>query len=193
MLKTCKRLDNDELLESNMAMAHYLRQLCDTPDKQEWLTDFLSSQSSLSPAVIFYNYQCEAKSICEAAKKAGRGKIWLINGESHDIPTAETVKPNDVIVAQYLSGGEGLNLQFCNYMVMYSYNYSYSTSTQARGRIRRIGQQKPQFFYYLRCDKTIEIAIEQCLKSKSDFAEVEWLASQGVNLDERKEEKTIDK
>lgn len=105
VLKTCKRLDNDELLDSNMAMAHYLRQLCDTADKREWLVDFLSSQSS-SPAVIFYNYKCEAESISECAKKAGRGKIWLINGETRDIPTAETVGENDVIVAQYLSGGE---------------------------------------------------------------------------------------
>lgn len=193
VLETSTKLpaDGGEFIDSNMGLAHYLRQLCDTNDKREWLADFLSSLSPSSPAVIFYNYQCEAESIQKICEKLGR-KVWLINGESHQIPTAETIGKGDVVVAQYLSGGEGLNLQWANYMVMYSYNYSYSTSIQARGRIRRIGQTKPQFFHYLECDGTIEQAIRKCLKAKSDFAEEEWLAGQSEIAKERSE-KPIDK
>lgn len=190
VLKTSHRLEPDEngetFIDSNMGLAHYLRQLCDTKDKQEWLSDFLSSLSPSSSAVIFYNYRCEAESIQAVCRKTGR-KVWLINGESHDIPTAETIGAGDVIVAQYLSGGEGLNLQFCQYMVMYSYNYSYSTSIQARGRIRRLGQSKPMIFYYLETKATIEQAIRKCLKEKSDFADEEWLASQSKICKERSE------
>lgn len=204
VLETSTRLEPNEngetFIDSNMGLAHYLRQLCDTKDKQEWLFDFLSSLSPSSSVVIFYNYRCEAESIQRVCKKAGR-KVWLINGQSHQIPTSETIGEGDIVVAQYASGGEGLNLQFINYMVMYSFNYSYSTSIQARGRIRRIGQTKPQFFYYLECDKTIEQAVRKCLKEKSDFAEEEWLASQSdlcagrvpVENSNKKERKTIDK
>lgn len=191
VLKTSTTLDG-EFLDSNMGLAHYLRQLCDTSDKQEWLSDFLSSLSPSSSAVIFYNYKCEADSIQKICEKNGR-KVWLINGQSHQIPTAETIGAGDIVVAQYLSGGEGLNLQFINYMVMYSYNYSYSTSIQARGRIRRVGQTKPQFYWYLECEHTIEQAIQKCLKNKSDFAEQEWLASQSDICAERAVENSTKK
>lgn len=174
VLKTSKTLDGDPL-ESNMALCHYLRQVCDTKDKQEWLTDWLTELSE--PAVIFYNYNCEAESIIEACKKAKKGKVWLINGQAHEIPTKDTIGKDDIIVAHYLSGGEGLNLQFCHYWLAYSPNYSFSTSIQARGRIKRIGQTRPMYFYYFDVENTIESDVYKALKNKSDFSEDVWMAS----------------
>lgn len=170
VLKTSKTLDG-EFLDSNMALAHELRQMCATKDKLNALSDLLQSLSS--PLVLFYNYTCEREQILDLAKKLGR-KVWRIDGEKHEIPKADTIGDNDIVLCHYLSGSEALNLQFVNYWLSYSYNYSYSTSIQARGRIRRIGQEKPQFFYYFKCEKTIEEDVEKALKNKSDFAAEEW-------------------
>lgn len=170
VLKTSRTLEG-ELLESNMELLHYLRQLCDTKDKSMWLEDLLGSLTT--PLVIFYNYTRERESILKVAKKMKR-KVWRVDGEKHEIPTAETIGQNDIILCHYLSGSEALNLQFCNYWLSWSYNYSYSTTTQAFGRIRRLGQTKPQFYYQFRCDDTIEVEIAKALSNKRDFAKEEW-------------------
>ena len=70
-----------------------------------------------------------------------------------------------------------MNLQFMHYWCAVSPNYSFSKSVQARGRIKRIGQKKPMFFYYLKAEGTIEDDIYECLKNKSDFSEKVWCAN----------------
>lgn len=171
VLKTCHTLEGD-LLESDMALFHYLRMLTNTKDKTEWLGDLLDSLPD-DPVVIFYNYTCERESILEVAKKAKR-KVWRIDGECHEIPTEETISKNDIILCHYLSGSEALNLQFCNRWVSWSWNYSYSTTKQSIGRIRRIGQVRPQFYYWLTEDGTVDDDIRKALKNKQDFAKDEW-------------------
>jgi SNF2 family DNA or RNA helicase len=90
------------------------------------------------------------------------------------------------VVAHYASGGEALNLQFMHYWCSISPNYSYSTSLQARGRIKRIGQTKPMFFYYLKAVGTIEDDIYACLKGKSDFSEKNWCKQLEEELTDKK-------
>ena len=170
VMRTSKTLDG-EMLESNMELLHYLRQMCNTKDKVVWLEDFLTSVNS--PVVIFYNYTCERETILELAKKLKR-KVWRVDGEKHEIPTADKIGERDIVLCHYLSGSEALNLQFINYWVSYSYNYSYSTTTQAFGRIRRLGQTKPQFYFQLRCDDTIEVEIAKILSNKRDFSADTW-------------------
>lgn len=175
------RLDrNGELLDTAMGMCHYLRQICFTKEKQDWLGDFIEGLGT--NCVFFCNYIEEEETVCEiAAKRLPKGaKIWRIDGKHHEIPTAETIGRYDIVVAHYLSGGEALNLQFMNYWCSVSPNYSYSTSIQARGRIKRIGQKKPMFFYYLKSVGTIEDDIYSCLRTKHDFSEKTWLADNGI-------------
>lgn len=180
-LKTSTAPDGT-IWDSNIAMHHGLAQMCCDTAKEKWIEDFFEGLTE--PALVFYNYKCEAEAIVRAAKKAGKHKVWLINGESHDIPTAETIGQNDVVVSQYLSGGEGLNAQYARYMVFFSYNWSYSTSKQAKGRIKRIGQEKPMFFYYLTTDKTIEEDKMKALQKKKDFSYQNWATEKGVWKDE---------
>lgn len=170
VMDTSTTLDG-EFLESNMALLHELRQMCATPEKLSALSDLLESLSS--PLVLFYNYTCERTQILELAQKLKR-RVWRIDGQVHDIPTADTIGEKDIVLCHYLSGSEALNLQFVNYWLSYSYNYSYSTSVQARGRIKRIGQDKPMFFYYFKCEGTVEEDVEKALKNKSDFAAENW-------------------
>lgn len=180
VIKTRVRLDNGELIESTPELCHHLRQICFSQDKQEWLADFVENLGT--NAIFFCNYIEEEDKVCEIARKVlpKGAKIWRIDGHHHEIPTAKEMGKYDIVVAHYLSGGEALNFQFMHYWVSVSPHYSYSTSEQARGRIRRIGQTMPMFFYYLWAEKTIEDDIYACLKAKSKFDEKIWAIKQGI-------------
>ena len=185
IMKTRTKEDG-EFIETTMGLCHYLRQICFTKEKQEWLSEFIEGLGD--NCVFFCNYIEEEEVVCEIAKKAlPKGtKIWRIDGKHHEIPTPDTIGKYDIVVAHYASGGEALNLQFMHYWCSISPNYSYSTSLQARGRIKRIGQTKPMFFYYLKSVGTIEDDIYACLKSKSDFSEKNWCKQLEEELTEGK-------
>lgn len=163
-----------EFLESNMALAHYIRQLCATKEKQEWLKDWLASTNE--SVVIFYNYTKEREDILSTL---GKRKVWRIDGQKHEIPNADTIGKGDVVLVHYQSGSASLNLQFIRYWISYSYTYSYTTFKQALGRIDRIGQDRPMTFYLLYCCDTIEEDIAKCLKNKKDFSERVWAEEHG--------------
>ena len=173
VIKTRKNKDG-ELLDTTMALCHYLRQMCFTKDKRQWISDFIEGLGT--NAVFFCNYIEEEDTVCEIAEKVlpKGARIWRIDGKHHEIPTAKTIGKYDIVVAHYASGGEALNLQFMNYFVAVSPNYSYSVSKQAEGRIRRLGQKRNMFFYYLKADDTIEEAVFGALRSKSTFSEKVW-------------------
>lgn len=178
-----RETEDGEYIETTMGLCHYLRQLCFTKDKQEWLSDFIENLGT--NCIFFCNYIEEEEKLCEIAKKVlpKGAKIWRIDGSHHEIPTAQTIGKYDIVVAHYLSGGEALNLQFMNYWVSVSPNYSYSISIQARGRIKRIGQTKPMFFLYLKAKDTIEEDIYNCLKNKADFSEKVWCHDNGLDIE----------
>ena len=181
------RLKEDgEFIETTMGLCHYLRQICFTKEKQEWLAEFIEGLGD--NCVFFCNYIEEEDVVCDIAKKVlPKGtKIWRIDGKHHEIPTPDTIGKYDIVVAHYASGGEALNLQFMHYWCSISPNYSYSTSLQARGRIKRIGQTKPMFFYYLKAVGTIEDDIYACLKGKSDFSEKNWCKQLEEELTDKK-------
>ena len=145
--------------------------------KQEWLADFIENLGT--NCVFFCNYIEEEDKVCEIAQRVlpKGAKVWRIDGKHHEIPALNTIGKYDIVVAHYASGGEALNLQFINHWCAISPNYSYSTSVQARGRIKRIGQKRPMFFWYLKSTHTIEDDIYACLKRKSDFSEKTWCAN----------------
>lgn len=173
--------EDGTLIETTMGLMHYLRQLCFTKDKQEWLKDFIENLGD--NCVFFCNYIEEEEGICEIANKVlpKGARIWRIDGKHHEIPTADTIGKYDIVVAHYASGGEALNLQFMHYWCSVSPNYSFSTSIQARGRIKRIGQKHTMFFLYLQAENTVEDDIYKCLKLKSDFSEKAWKAKLDEN------------
>lgn len=171
-----------EMLDTSGALCAELRRQCLTPDKIQWLSDFLESLGS--SVVIFYNFISTGDRIDAIAQKVlpKGSRVWRIDGKHHEIPKAHTIGKHDVVLCQWQSGSEALNLQFINYWVSVELCYSYSTAIQARGRIKRIGQVKPMFYYYLQTERTIEDAIMKCLKNKSEFADDVWLAEQGIEL-----------
>ena len=184
--KTLKtRLNGDgEFLDTPGALCAELRRQCFTKDKQEWVKDFVDGLES--GCVFFYNFIKTGDMLEEIMKKAlpKDAKIWRIDGKHHEIPTAETIGKKDMVLCQWQSGSEALNLQFLHYWVAVELCYSYSTANQARGRIRRLGQKHPQWYGYLLTESTIEQDILKCLKGKSEFSEKVWCASNNIEIKE---------
>lgn len=161
-------------IETNSGLRHYLRRMCASKAKMEWIKDFLDGLQE--SCVIFYNYVSEGDELEAMIKKIKSvGSIWRICGGKHAIPSKDTIGKKDVVLAQWVSGSNSLNLQFINYWVSVTPHDSYTTSKQARGRIQRIGAEKPKFFYYLRCDGTEEDNIYENLGNKRDFSTTAWV------------------
>lgn len=173
-----------EFLDTSGALCAELRRQCFTKDKQEWVKDFVEGLES--GAVMFYNFIATGDALEEIVKKAlpKGARVWRIDGKHYEIPTANTIGERDIVLCQWQSGSEALNLQFLHYWVSIEACYSYSTSIQARGRIRRIGQKWPQTYWYLKTECTIEDDIYKCLHDKSDFAESNWCISKGLIKEE---------
>ena len=173
-----------EFLDTSGALCAELRRLCFTKDKQEWVKDFVEGLES--GCVFFYNFTKTGDMLEEIIKKAipKGARVWRIDGKHHEIPKANTIGPHDMVICQWQSGSEALNLQFLHYWVSVEAHYSYSTSIQARGRIRRIGQKWPQTYWYLKTEGTIEDDIYDALKNKSEFSEKNWCISKGLIKEE---------
>lgn len=166
-----------EFLDTSGALVAELRRQCFTKDKQDWIKDFVTDLES--GCVFFYNYVSTGDKMAEIIQKAmpEKAKLWRIDGKHHEIPTADTFGPHDMVMCQWQSGSEALNLQFLHYWVAVELCYSYSTAIQGRGRIKRVGQQHPMFFYYLLTDGTIEQDVLDILKNKGEFSEKNWCLS----------------
>lgn len=182
VLKTRQRLGvegEEGFIDNPSALCHYLRQLSFSKEKQEWLKDFFSDTGENT--VLFFNYKATADIVEEIAKKTlpKGAKVWRIDGSRHEVPTAGTIGPRDIVITQWQSGSEALNLQFIHIWVSLEPCYSFSTSQQARGRIKRIGQKSNMLFLYLIADG-IEKDIYKCLKNKSDFKADVWALGQGL-------------
>ena len=183
VLKT--RMNNGgEFLDTSGALCAELRRQCFTKEKQQWIKDFVDGLES--GCVFFYNFIKTGDMLEDIMKKTlpKDAKIWRIDGKHHEIPTAETIGPKDMVLCQWQSGSEALNLQFLHYWVAVELCYSYSTANQARGRIRRLGQKHPQWYGYLLTEGTIEQDILKCLKGKSEFSEKNWCISNNIDAKE---------
>lgn len=188
--KTLKtRLNADgEFLDTAGALCAELRRQCFTKDKQEWIKDFVDGLES--GCVFFYNFIKTGDMLEEIIQKAlpKDAKVWRIDGKHHEIPTADTIGKKDMVLCQWQSGSEALNLQFLHYWVAVELCYSYSTANQARGRIRRLGQKHPQWYGYLLTEGTIEQDILKCLKQKGEFSEANWCISNNLIKEENVED-----
>lgn len=163
-----------ELIETVGGMCACLRRLCFTDAKKRWIKDFLETVGD--QVVFFYNFTDTGNELEELAKSVlpKGARVWRVDGQRHEIPTADTMGERDIVIAQWQAGAMGLNLQWMNRWVSVEPHYSYSISSQARGRIRRIGQTRPQFYYYMCCKDGIEKDVYKALGAKSTFAEDTW-------------------
>lgn len=177
-LEKTHTLPDGTFLDTPGAFAAACRRASFNKAKQAWLTDYLHDLDQ--PAVIFYALTQTGDTIEELALKSlpKSARVWRVCGGRHEIPTAETIGPRDVIICQWQAGSEALNLQFVSQWVAAEVCYAYWQAEQGRGRVRRIGQQASHIdYHYLKTNDTIDEAVYAALKTKSEFSEEVWYAT----------------
>ncbi len=123
--------------------------------------------------IIFYCYDYEL----EILKNAAYGEDVSIaewNGHKHQlIPKTDKW----VYLVQYTAGAEGWNCIETDTIIFYSMNYSYKIMVQSAGRIDRLNTPFVDLYYYrLKTNSPIDIAISRSLKRKQNFNENKFCA-----------------
>ena len=127
--------------------------------KDAALTDLLASSDG--KVVVFCNYRASVDRVAELCRKAGRRTV-VFDGRSKGETWRELQYGGaDVLVAQYQSGGTGLDLFASHTMIFFEPHQSALIYGQARARIFRKGQEQKCSYYILTTPGTIEDRVWQ--------------------------------
>lgn len=152
-------------IEETSKLAYTLRRVVNEDESKLKILDQILGD--FDKVIIFYNFNYELDMI----KKHLDGKIEIAewNGIKHqEIPNSEKW----VYLVQYLAGSEGWNCIDTNCIVFFSQTYSYKTLEQASGRIDRVNTHFQNLYYFhIRSNSNIDLAIKNCLKNKKKFNE----------------------
>ena len=156
----------DEPLRDMSALCYLLRRIVNT-DQQR--IDAVKRLVSEHPkAIIFYNFDYELEILRELGREL-EIPIAEWNGHKHQpIPIGSSW----LYLVQYTAGAEGWNCISTNVIIFYSQNYSYKIAVQAAGRIdRRNTPYTDLYYYHIRSNSSIDVAIYQALSRKKNFNE----------------------
>lgn len=124
--------------------------------------------------IIFYNFNYERELIQNFAKEH-HISIAEWSGHRHEeIPEKESW----IYIVQYTAGAEGWNCIETDTIIFFSQNYSYKATIQAAGRIDRLNTPFTDlYYYYLRSNSVIDLAIQKAFEKKRDFNEHRFMAA----------------
>ena len=112
-------------------------------------TILLDSIKTATPTIVFCNFRAEMDRVTAAATAAGAA-VFAVRGGGGPDAAGDAVKGSKqahadgkpvVIVIQIVSGGAGLNLQFCTRILFLTQHWNPAVVHQAVGRAVRIGQK----------------------------------------------------
>ena len=101
------------------------------------------------PTIVFCQFRDEMDRVMAAATEMG-GSVWTIRGGMGADGVGEAIRESReaalegrpvVVVVQIVSGGAGVNLQFCRRVLFLSQHWNPAVVHQAVGRAVRIGQR----------------------------------------------------
>lgn len=165
----------DKPIRQVSELCYLLRYICNTdPSRKDILKTIIIEHSRV---IVFYNFDYELDILRDIAKELNIACAeW--NGHKHmEIP--KTGKW--VYLVQYAAGAEGWNCTSTNVIVFYSQSYSYKTTVQAAGRIDRTNTPYTDlYYYYIRSNSPIDIAIYRTLKHKKAFNERSYCNGLGL-------------
>lgn len=163
--------ETNEPYQSAGELCYALRKLSNIDISKQ--TALLSLLVEHDRAIIFYNFDYELEIIKNLIEEYGYSYAeW--NGHKHQpIPKGN----NWVYLVQYNAGAEGWNCITTDTIIFYSENYSYKMMTQAAGRIDRMNTSFTDlYFYHMKSNSSIDIAIQRALKEKKNFNEGKFLS-----------------
>lgn len=130
---------------------------------------------TLPKAIIYYEFTSSLNQIEQVLKDGGK-KYVVVNGRCNTKKSTILIErfkyyKEIYLVIQCRSGNAGLDLTNTNNIIFYSLPESYIVFHQCKARIRRIGQLKECYYYYLICADTVEEHIYSTLKRKKSFTD----------------------
>lgn len=166
------RVYRAEELDNAPKLANALRRTI-IADRLGWVEDFLDGASGHT--VIFYNYIEEREAVLKIVPK--EMTIYRQDGEKHEIPSKPdwaNLPARSVTLAQYKSGGTGVEMTYADKLIYLSPTYSYADFSQSIGRVYRNGQTMPVTAYLLHTPDTIDADIWACIRRKKAFDVELW-------------------
>lgn len=153
-------------IEESGKLIYLIRKACySDPSRIDALNKIMKDKKC---CIVFYNFTYELNMLREYAEEnLIKYREW--NGEKHqELPEGESW----MYLVQYMAGCEGWNCTTTDTVVLFSQTYSYRTLEQACGRIDRMNTPFQDLYYYhLRSNAPIDIAVWRKLKDKKNFNE----------------------
>ena len=164
------QIDSAELIgDTQLTKRLRARQICSiySKDKYDAFLDLIASTKDR--LIVFYNFTEELNRLMAIAMAEGR-PCSVVNGFRKTLDAYESCD-DSITFVQYQAGSKGLNLQKANKIIYFSLTEKCDDWMQSQKRIHRIGQNRPCFYYILKCRNTVEERIHEALKRGVDYTD----------------------
>lgn len=121
--------------------------------------------------IIFCKYTHEIESICSVLGDKAVPFYGKLSRKKRNKNIESFSKDKQILVANKVCAGYGLNLQFCSYVIYYSNDWDYATRVQSEDRVHRIGQNENVHIVDICAKGTLDGRILDCLENKENLVD----------------------